>query len=90
MSHESSLRLGVVLNLSLNLIWAKIKYSFVSGALDDENKSHAGHAGGRKNIFFGKSESKNIVGNSNFIFLGHSSVDELEFVVYEKNIYFKA
>ena len=31
---------------------AKRKYSFVSGAPGDENKSHAG---GRKNNFFGKS-----------------------------------
>ena len=39
---------------------ANKKYSFVSGAPGDENKSHAG---GRENIFFGKLEEKNIVEN---------------------------
>ena len=43
------------------------KYSFVSGAPGDENKSHAG---GRKNIFFGKSVKKNTVENSIFYFSG--------------------
>ena len=50
------------------------KYSFVSGAPGDENKSHAG---GRKNIFFWKYVEINIVDNSEFyFFFGHNRLDK--------------
>ena len=57
-------------------VQAKRKYSFVSGAPGDENKSHAG---GRKKNFFGKCIAIDIAENSYFHVSGSQfRVDELE------------